>query len=162
MTTTEEEPTSLSYDNGKRSLPEPIHISFEDLSFNVPSSFEDDCTSLDPPSEILKLSSANMQTARNSNEQFVSVSRLYNNFKVNNKGVLDISFRDLQQFTDDIVEKRKYVTEADNAYVVLLCNALAKKSEKRSAELVEKLSTFLEELQRISIKSLVTSHTNQM
>ena len=51
MTTTEEIPTSLSYDNGKRSLPEPIRISFEDLSFSAPSSFEDDCTSLDPPSE---------------------------------------------------------------------------------------------------------------
>ena len=49
--TTEEETTSLSYDNGKRSLPEPIHISFEDLSFSAMSSFEDDCTSLDPPSE---------------------------------------------------------------------------------------------------------------
>jgi len=145
MTTTEEKPTSMSYDNGKRSLPDPIHISFEDLSFNVPSSFEDDCTSLDSPSEILKFSSADMQKTRNSNEQFVSISQLYTNFKVNNKGVLDISFRDLQQFTDDIVEKRKYVTEADNVYVVLLCNALAKKSDKRSAELVEKFSTFLEE-----------------
>ncbi len=162
MNTTEEEPTSLSYVNGKRSFPESIHISFEDLSFNVPSSFEYDCTSLDPPSEILKLSSADIQTAKSFNEQFVSVSQLYTNFKVDKKGVLDIGFRDLQQFTDNIVEKRKYVTDADNTYVVLLCNAPAKKSDMRSAELVEKLSTFLEELQRISIKRLVTSHTTQM
>ena len=49
--TAEEEPTSLSYDYGKRSFPEPIHISFEDLSFSATNSFEDDCTSLDPPSE---------------------------------------------------------------------------------------------------------------
>ena len=51
MTTTEEEPTLLSYDNGKRSLPESIHLSFGDLSFSTTSSFQDDCTSIDPPSE---------------------------------------------------------------------------------------------------------------
>ena len=69
MTTTEEETTSLSYDNGKRSLPEPIHISFEDLSLRVLSKMIVPRLILLLNIEVIVSRYAN---SKNFNQQFIS------------------------------------------------------------------------------------------
>jgi len=119
MTTTEEETTSLSYDNGKRSLPEPIYIYLSKIYRLVLRVL----SKMIVPRLILLL---NIE---------VIVSRY-----ASSKNLISSSF--LQTI---LFEKWKYVTARMITHSLSIFVMLLQKSDKRSVEFVEKISTSLEE-----------------